>query len=105
MYGPADARGMMSVISAQSTARNMPLDAPNSAAPTKATWIDGAHAAIAIPAPPIAQAAQISGLRPSRSDSRDAGMIATTFASTTTTRMATWVLLASVFDNPNVRDM
>ena len=34
MYRPAEARGMMSVISAQSTARNIPLAAPNRAAPT-----------------------------------------------------------------------
>ena len=49
MYRPADARGMMSVISAQSTARNIPLDAPNSAAPTNATGIDGAKAVIRDP--------------------------------------------------------
>ena len=37
MYRPDEARGMMSVISAQSTARNVPAEAPKSAAPTTAT--------------------------------------------------------------------
>ena len=43
---------MMSVISAQSTARNVPADAPKSAAPTSAIGIDGAIAAIASPSDP-----------------------------------------------------
>ena len=47
--GPTEARGMMSVISAQSTARNMPCRAPNSAAPTIAIGPLGASAAIADP--------------------------------------------------------
>ena len=42
MYRPDEARGMMSVIRAQSTARNVPAEAPNSAAPTIAIGIDGA---------------------------------------------------------------
>ena len=49
MYRPADALGMMSVISAQSTARNVPFAAPNSAAPTRAMGIDGVSAMIAAP--------------------------------------------------------
>ena len=58
-----------------------------------------------MPTPPIAQAAQMSGLRPSRSESRDDGMIAITFATTTTISSVTLVLLASSFDIPNVRAM
>ena len=38
-------RGMMSVISAQSTARNIPADSQNSPAPTSAIGIDGASPA------------------------------------------------------------
>ena len=46
MYRPDEARGMMSVISAQSTARNVPAEAPKSAAPTTATGTAGASAAM-----------------------------------------------------------
>ena len=49
MYRPAEARGMMSVMSAQSTARKMPFAAPNSVPPMIATGTDGASAAIARP--------------------------------------------------------
>ena len=40
MYRPDDAFGMMSVISAQSTARKMPAESPYSSAPTKASGSD-----------------------------------------------------------------
>jgi hypothetical protein len=47
---------MMSVISAQSTARNVPAEAPKSAAPRMAIGTAGATAASVTPAKPIAQA-------------------------------------------------
>ena len=40
---------MMSVMSAQSTARKVPFAAPNSAAPTRAMGMDGVRAMIAAP--------------------------------------------------------
>ena len=49
MYRPAEARGMMSVISAQSTARKMPFAAPNSVAADDRDGHGGASAAIARP--------------------------------------------------------
>ena len=57
MYRPDEALGMMSVISAQSTARNVPADAPNSAAPTTASGMFGAIAASVTPMKPITQLA------------------------------------------------
>ena len=81
MYRPEAAFGMMSVISAQSTARNVPCDAPKSAAPTVATGTFGATAINAdaeraergadvddgLPADPIGQ----SGRRDDRSQADD----------------------------------
>src|SRR5689334_24030072 len=75
MYRPDDALGMMSVISAQSTARNVPCDAPKTVAPTAAKGMLGATAMIATPVSPRAEQPEITGLRPMRSDSRDAGTI------------------------------
>jgi hypothetical protein len=57
MCRPDDAFGMMSVISAQSTARKVPADAPNKAPPTIANGTAGASAARAIPTKPITQLA------------------------------------------------
>jgi hypothetical protein len=54
MYRPEEARGMMSVISAQSTARNVPCDAPKSAAPMTASGTLGAIAISNTPRPPMA---------------------------------------------------
>ena len=54
MYRPDEARGMMSVISAQSTARNVPWEAPNRAAPTIANGTPGAMAMRTTPRAPIA---------------------------------------------------
>ena len=54
MYRPDDALGMMSVISAQSTARNVPCEAPKSAAPIVATRTLGARAISPTPMPPSA---------------------------------------------------
>ena len=53
MYRPDAAFGMMSVISAQSTDRNVPCDAPMSAVPIMATVRFGARAVVARPAMPI----------------------------------------------------
>jgi hypothetical protein len=48
---------MMSVMSAQSTARNVPADAPNSAPPTMASSTVGASAASVTPMKPMTQLA------------------------------------------------
>ena len=75
---------MMSVISAQSTARKMPFAAPNSAPPTIATGIDGRERDDRRPGRADRRRPRRSrGLRPMRSDSRDAGTIATTLPRTT----------------------
>ena len=55
---------------------------------------------IADPAAAIPQAPKISGLRPIRSDSREAGMIAITLATTTTTRITTYIPFASTLFMP-----
>ena len=57
MYRPDAAFGMMSVISAQSTARKVPCEAPKSAAPRIATLTSGANAAM-IPSPSAPSAVQ-----------------------------------------------
>ena len=44
MYRPDDAFGMMSVMSAQSTARKIPVDRPKITVPTSASGKDGATA-------------------------------------------------------------
>ena len=56
MYRPADALGMMSVISAQSTDRKLPSPTPMRMAPPMKTGIDGAKAHIVIPTPAMRQA-------------------------------------------------
>ena len=45
MYRPDEALGMMSVMSAQSTARKLPAPTPMRMAPPMKTGIDGASAA------------------------------------------------------------
>jgi hypothetical protein len=57
MYLPLDAFGMMSVMSAQSTARNMPAETPYRTAPIRATMKFGAIATSASPAAPTPQLA------------------------------------------------
>ena len=57
MYRPDEALGMMSVISAQSTARKLPVPTPMRIAPPMNTGIDGARAQMAIPTAATAQAA------------------------------------------------
>ena len=57
MYRPDAAFGMMSVISAQSTARNVPDATPIATTPSTNTSIDGENAVTAMPTAPIAQAA------------------------------------------------
>jgi hypothetical protein len=57
MYRPDDALGMMSVISAQSTARNMPAEAPKRSPPNSASGTSGAIAASPTPTDPITQLA------------------------------------------------
>src|SRR6266545_6643719 len=52
MYRPDEAFGMMSVMSAQSTERKVPWEAPNRAAPTVATRTFGDAAMIATPTAP-----------------------------------------------------
>ena len=42
MYRPDEAFGMMSVMSAQSTARKIPVERPNRLVPIRATGNDGA---------------------------------------------------------------
>ena len=66
---------MISVMSAQSTARNIPAEIPYSSAPTKAIGRFGAPATIASPAAPTAHAAQMTGLRPTRSEIFAAGIV------------------------------
>ena len=55
---------MMSVMSAQSTARNIPAEMPYSSAPRKAIGRLGAAATIARPTAPTAQLAQMTALAP-----------------------------------------
>jgi hypothetical protein len=81
MYRPDAAFGMMSVMSAQSTDRNVPCDDPRSAAPRVASMRFGARATSTRPSIPKAVQPQMTGFRPIRSDSRDAGMIDTRAAS------------------------
>ena len=57
MYRPAEALGMMSVISAQSTARKLPVPTPIRIAPPMNTGMDGASAAIVMPTPAMKHAA------------------------------------------------
>ena len=56
MYRPEAALGMMSVMSAQSTARKVPAARPMRTAPTSATGTMGATTMIAEPRPPTAHA-------------------------------------------------
>ena len=56
MNRPDDAFGMMSVMSAQSTARNVPEAMPMSSTPATRTGGFGASPAMTSPTPPIAQA-------------------------------------------------
>jgi hypothetical protein len=57
MYRPADALGMMSVRSAQSTARKLPPPMPTKIAPIARTGGAGASAAIVMPSALVAVAA------------------------------------------------
>jgi hypothetical protein len=57
MYRPAEAFGMMSVMSAQSTARKLPPPTPTRTAPSTKTGGVGASAAIVMPSAPMAVAA------------------------------------------------
>ena len=94
---------MMSVISAQSTARNIPAEAPNSERPDERQGDMRPSAAIVDPHRADRAGGKMSGLRPIRSDSRDAGKIASTVVMTMTIRRTTLVLFASVFVIPKVR--
>ena len=64
MKRPDAALGMMSVISAQSTARKVPAPRPTPTAPAMATSTRGASARTAIPIAPSRQESQIIRLRP-----------------------------------------
>jgi hypothetical protein len=57
MYRPDEARGMISVISAQSTARKLPAPTPMKIAPTSTTAGLGASAPIVMPIALMAAAA------------------------------------------------
>ena len=75
MYRPVVALGMMSVISAQSTARNAPVEIPTGMIAASIKGKLGAAATPAMPTMPMAMAMKIVRLRPMRSDSRAAGNV------------------------------
>jgi len=75
MYRPLVAFGTMSVISAQSTARNAPAATPTGITNRTATRMFGARATPSIPTEPSAQVKYTSVFRPRRSDRRAAGKV------------------------------
>ena len=94
---------MMSVMSAQSTARNVPAEIPYSSAPANAIGRTGAAAVMARPVAPNAQLAQMTGLRPTRSEIRAAGTTELTVPSATSATSGMRTSPASVSPRPMAR--
>ena len=75
MYRPLVAFGTMSVMRAQSTARNAPAAIPTGITKITATTMLGASATPSIPTDPSAHVKYTSAFRPRRSERRAAGKV------------------------------